>query len=140
MICIIAQNQKHFYDQVLIRNEVFLLEQQVPILEEIDYLDAQAIQFIAYDGNTPIGAARFRVVDGKGKVERVCVIKSHRKCGIGRLIMDTIEQYAKENHIMKLVLNAQMTALYFYKRLGYIEHGDIFLDANIEHKMMDKLL
>jgi len=140
MKCIIATSQKHFYDQVIIRSEVFLIEQNVPIKEEIDVLDAEAIQFIAYDENKPVGAARFRIVDGKGKVERVCVLLPYRKKGVGKLIMNTIEDYAKEQQIFKIVLNAQLTAMPFYKQIGYVEYGDIFLDANIEHKSMNKQL
>ena len=82
----------------------------------------------------------FRVIEGKGKVERVCVKKAYRKKGVGKLIMNTIEEYAKTQNITHLVLSAQLTALPFYQKLGYQEYGDVFLDANIEHKMMDKRL
>lgn len=140
MKCIIAKTQKHFYDQVIVRSEVFLIEQQVPIEEEIDILDSDAIQFIVYDDKLPIGAARFRIVDNKGKVERVCVIKTYRKSGVGKLIMTTIENYAKTQNINKLVLNAQLIAVPFYETLGYKKHGEIFLDANIEHIAMDKYI
>ncbi len=138
MECIIANLQKHFYDQVLVRSEVFLIEQKVPIDEEIDVLDGEATQFIVYDDNKPIGAARFRIIDGNGKIERVCVLKSYRKKGVGRLIMDTIEAYAKKQNIHHLILNAQLTALPFYQKVGYTAYGEIFLDANIEHKKMYK--
>lgn len=140
MKCIIAHKQKHFYDQVVVRSEVFLLEQNVPIKEEIDAHDTYAIQFITYDKDTPIGAARFRIIDNKGKIERVCVIKPYRKKGVGRLIMNTIEEYAKKQNINYLYLNAQLTSMPFYQKLGYQERGEIFLDANIEHKMMEKYL
>ena len=139
MQCIIATKQEHFYDQILIRKEVFIIEQEVPINEEYDEHDKTAIQFIVYDDQKAVGAARFRVVENKGKVERVCVLKSYRKNGVGKLLMDTIEHYAKtQTTVDKLVLGAQMTALPFYKKLGFTEYGDIFLDANIEHMSMDK--
>lgn len=138
MECIIATTQKHYYDQVRIRSEVFHLEQNVPIIEEIDELDNEAIQFIVYEKGIPIGAARFRLVDGRGKVERVCVIMKYRIKGVGRLIMSKIEDYAQSIQVNKLILNAQLSALPFYEKLGYIAYGDIFLDANIEHKSMCK--
>ncbi|HEY8364681.1 MAG TPA: GNAT family N-acetyltransferase [Haloplasmataceae bacterium] len=138
MYCIIAHEQKHFYDQIIIRSEVFLIEQNVPIKEEIDELDREAIQFIVYDEDTPIGAARFRIIDNYGKIERVCVLKTYRNHGVGRLIMNTIEDYAKEEGIKQLKLSAQLTALPFYQKLGYTAYGDIYLDANIKHQMMKK--
>lgn len=140
MKCIIANKQKHFYDQVIVRSEVFLLEQNVPIKEEIDYDDTYATQFIVYDNDTPIGAARFRIIDNKGKIERVCVLKSYRKKGVGKLIINTIEEYAKKQKINYLYLNAQVTSIAFYQKLGFQERGEIFLDANIEHKMMEKYI
>jgi predicted GNAT family N-acyltransferase len=142
MNCIIATKQEHFYDQILIRKEVFIIEQQVPINEEYDELDKTAVQFIVYDRDKAVGAARFRIVNQKGKVERVCVLKDYRKKGVGKLMMDAIEQYVKRQGLTleKLVLSAQLTALPFYEKLGYIAYGDIYLDANIEHKSMFKSL
>lgn len=141
MNCMIASKQEHFYDQVLVRKEVFLKEQHVPIDEEYDLLDKTAIQFIVYDGEKAVGAARFRIVDGKGKVERVCVLKEYRSLGVGKLMMENIEAYALNNSdVTKLVLSAQLTALAFYKKLGYVAYGDIYLDANIEHKSMYKII
>ena len=141
MKCFVATTQRHFYDQVRIRNTVFLLAQNVPIEEEIDTLDNDAIQFIVYDDDTPIGAARLRIVDNTGKVERVCVLKSYRKQGVGKLIMDTLEHYAESQHqTEQFILNAQLTAIPFYNALGYEEYGDIFLDANIEHRSMRKTI
>jgi predicted GNAT family N-acyltransferase len=139
MECFIATTQKHFYDQVIVRKEVFIIEQQVPINEEFDIHDCEAIQFIAYDNEKAIGAARIRLLPDKVKVERVCVLKEYRKYGVGKLMMTTIEDYTKEHTTLKkLGLNAQLTALPFYQKLGYQEYGDIFLDANIEHKSMIK--
>jgi predicted GNAT family N-acyltransferase len=141
MNCIIARTQEEIFDQILIRKEVFIIEQKVPINEEFDELDKTAIQFIVYDGMNPVGAARFRTIDKKGKIERVCVLKEYRKLGVGKLLMNTIENYAMKNtSVDHFYLNAQLTALPFYERLGYIPQGDIFLDANIEHKAMTKRL
>ena len=33
-------------------------------------------------------------------------------------------------------LSAQISAIGFYKKLGYIEEGGIYIDAGIEHKKM----
>ena len=45
--------------------------------------------------------------------------------------------YVKENDIRQSVrLGSQTHALEFYKRLGFIEFGDEYLDAGILHKDM----
>lgn len=141
MQCIIATEQKHFYDQVFVRKQVFIIEQQVPIEEEFDEYDRVAVQFVVYDGEKAVGAGRFRILNGQGKIERVCVLKDYRKKGVGRLIIESIEQYARENtDVSTIILNGQISAQPFYERLGYQAYGDIFLDANIEHRAMKKLL
>ena len=76
MKCIIATEQKHFFDQVLVRKDVFIIEQKVPIEEEFDEIDREAVQFVVYHGDQAIGAGRFRIIDNKGKIERVCVRKN----------------------------------------------------------------
>lgn len=139
MKCIIAQEQKHFYDQVLVRKQVFIMEQQVPVEEEFDEYDRDAVQFVVYDGDRPIGAGRFRILNNKGKIERICVLKPYRKRGVGRLLMETIEAYARTNtDVDVLILGAQLQAIPFYEKLGFTAYGEVFLDANIEHRWMKK--
>ena len=40
----------------------------------------------------------------------------------------------------RIALAAQLNARALYERAGYAAHGDVFLDAGIEHVMMDKRL
>lgn len=139
MECIIATNQAHFYDQILVRKEVFIKEQFVPIDEEYDELDKFATQFIVYDGEQAVGAARVRILTDYGKIERVCVLKSHRKRGVGKRLMEAMENYLVHTKgITKARLSAQVSAIPFYEKLGYTAYGPYYLDANIEHRMMEK--
>ncbi len=127
-------------DAFTIRKTVFVEEQQVPEEEEIDQFEDAADHFVLYDENHPVGAGRFRVVDGKGKVERICVLSSYRGKGSGKIIMEAIEQHALEKGLKKLKLNAQTHAIPFYEKLQYEVVSDEFLDAGIPHKTMEKAL
>jgi predicted GNAT family N-acyltransferase len=42
-----------------------------------------------------------------------------------------------ERELRDITLAAQMHAIGFYERLGYVARGDVFLDAGIEHRWMD---
>lgn len=84
------------------------------------------------------GAGRFRVLDGIGKVERICVLKENRKTGAGVAVMNKIEEYAKSQGISTLKLNAQTHAIPFYSNLGYETVSEEFMDAGIPHKTMKK--
>lgn len=135
----IVQSEREKQEAFEVRKIVFVEEQNVPLEEEIDEYDNTATHFVLYDGDSPVGAGRFREVDGYGKVERICVLSSYRKSkGAGRIIMDQIEQHAKEEGFTKLKLNAQTHAEGFYSKLGYETVSDIFMDAGIPHVTMIK--
>ncbi|MED3551593.1 GNAT family N-acetyltransferase [Cytobacillus praedii] len=134
----IVSNDNQLQEAFSIRKKVFVEEQQVPLEEEIDQYEEEAVHFLLYDQNLPIGAGRFRSVDGIGKVERICVLENHRKSGSGKAIMDKIEEYGKGEGVKKLKLNAQTHAIPFYSKLGYEIISEEFLDAGIPHRTMIK--
>lgn len=142
MATVIRVEKEEQYKQALeVRRDVFIVEQNVPPNEEIDDLEKDAIHFVAYDDEGyPIGAGRFRINNEKGKVERICVRKSHRGQQIGKLIMDKIEHVALSCRVPTLVLNSQTHAIPFYEKLGYKIISDEFMDAGIPHKTMEKRL
>jgi predicted GNAT family N-acyltransferase len=134
----VVENQKELEDAFSVRRTVFIDEQNVPAEEEIDHHEDESIHFVLYQQGSPIGAGRFRVVDGYGKVERICVVKEARKSGAGKAVMTGVENYARENGVQKLKLNAQTHAIPFYAGLGYEVVSEEFLDAGIPHKTMVK--
>src|SRR5213080_206048 len=134
----IVENEKELNDAYSVRKIVFVEEQNVPLEEEIDQFEDQATHFVLYNEGSPIGAGRFRIVDGYGKVERICVLKDSRKSGAGKVIMNSIEKFAEEKGLKKLKLHAQTHAIPFYSQLGYEVVSEEFLDAGIPHKTMIK--
>jgi len=121
-----------------IRQEVFVLEQLVPLEEEIDALDAQCVHAVAFD---PLGAA---VATGRllpdGHIGRMAVQKPFRGQGAGSAVLTTLTQVAREKGFAEVVLSAQTHALGFYVAHGFIAEGREYLDANIPHILMRKPL
>ncbi len=124
-----------------LRKEVFVKEQGVPLSLELDEHDATAIHFIVNDGEDTIATARLREIEPKvGKVERVCVLNSYRGKRLGVLIMESVEQYAKNIDFKILKLHAQSYAVPFYEKLDYVVTSPEFMDADIPHRAMEKEL
>ena len=127
-----------------IRRLVFIEEQSVPAELEWDGLDELAEHFMATRGLDPdtraLGTARMRVVGDTAKAERVAVLPSARRHGLGRLLMEAIETRARDHSLAKIQLNAQVAVVPFYEMLGYQGEGEIFLEAGIEHLAMSKTL
>ncbi|WLR53797.1 GNAT family N-acetyltransferase [Mesobacillus subterraneus] len=135
----IVNNDQELADAFEVRKSVFIHEQNVPEEEELDQFESDSVHFVLYDNNLKAaGAGRFRVLDGIGKVERICVLKENRKTGAGVAVMNKIEEYAKSQGISTLKLNAQTHAIPFYSRLGYVTVSEEFMDAGIPHKTMKK--
>lgn len=134
----ITKNQ--LIDHYLIRKTVFIEEQNVSYEDEFDLKEKEKIPFVVYDNKKPIGAARINIFSDYIKIERVCILKEHRSKGIGVFIMKHLEDYSKNLSIKELRLSAQVQALGFYEKLGYIKYGEMFLDANIPHYKMKKTL
>ncbi len=134
-----ATTKEQLDDAYSVRYTVFVDEQQVPAEEEIDQFEDDAEHVVLYDDNQkPTGAGRVRIVDGIGKLERICVLSSNRKNGAGRIIVDKLEELAIQQGVSKLKLNAQTHAISFYEKLGYEVVSDEFMDAGIPHVTMIK--
>jgi predicted GNAT family N-acyltransferase len=121
-----------------IRFEVFVEEQQVPIAEELDAMDAQCLHALALSQQGEAIATGRLLPDGH--IGRMAVKLSERKKGIGAAVLHALIQAARDRGFKEVVLGAQLHAKGFYLKQGFVEFGEVFLDANIEHVMMKKTL
>ncbi|GGE51438.1 N-acetyltransferase [Pullulanibacillus camelliae] len=140
MKIIVVENEHQYEDALKVRKQVFIDEQQVPMELEVDAFENEATHLVAYNGNSPIGAGRFRIKSNAAKVERICVLKDFRRQNIGLHIMQKIEELATELRLSELILHAQTHAQHFYEKLGYQVTSDVFYDANMPHVEMKKVI
>ncbi|WP_137291363.1 GNAT family N-acetyltransferase [Natronorubrum halophilum] len=137
----VVDTEREREDVFEVRQDVFVAEQGVDEDLEYDEHEETATHFVAYDADEPIGAARLREPkDGVGKVERVAVLESRREDGIGRAVMNAVEERARARGLESLTLHSQTRAAGFYRRLGYERYGEEFEEAEIPHVEMRKSL
>ncbi|KOS66743.1 acetyltransferase [Lysinibacillus contaminans] len=137
----VVDTKKEHDDAFAVRTKVFVEEQGIPLHLEYDEYDAMATHFIMYEGKKAVGAARLRIIeDNIAKIERVSILQSQRGKKLGALIMKEIEKYAITIQIKKLILHAQSYAIPFYEKLGYNVTSPEFMDADIPHRAMEKLI
>ncbi|KXZ68312.1 GNAT family N-acetyltransferase [Acinetobacter venetianus] len=117
-------------DAKLIRELVFISEQNIPEQDEWDDQDAISQHFVVYDQNQPIATARLLANNSVG---RVAVLKAYRGQGIGRLIMLEIIAYAQAQKRPNLQLSSQVHAISFYGKLGFSIQGDEYDECGIPH-------
>ncbi|MEK4011363.1 GNAT family N-acetyltransferase [Peribacillus sp. FSL M8-0224] len=126
-----------------IRKEVFVEEQGFPLefeFDEFDTLNALSEHILVYYNEKPVGTGRLRVVDGLGKLERICILEPYRKFGLGKIILKTLEEIAKEQGITQVKLHGQTQAEGFYKKLGYRTSSEVFMEDGGPHLLMIKEL
>jgi predicted GNAT family N-acyltransferase len=119
---------------LFIRRQVFVEEQHVSVeRESMD--DTESIHYLATYNELPAGAARYRKTTKGTKIERIAVLKNYRGKGIGEAILLKILDDVKSEEV--IYLHAQVNAIDFYKKNGFKETDNYFVDAGIDHVEMD---
>ena len=120
-----------------LRWDVFVVEQHVPEADELDGLDDACVHVLARMRGNVVGAARYRVLRGVVKIQRVCVDKPIRGAGVGAALIQFICADSGARHAR---LSAQTDALAFYEGLGFSSTGEVYMDAGLPHQDMEKEL
>jgi predicted GNAT family N-acyltransferase len=130
--------QEHKQSLTVVRCQVFVVEQQVPESLELDKNDVGCHHVLVSDSQgRPVGAGRIKA---DGHIGRMAVLKDCRGQGIGAAMLDALLQYARAQGHASVFLYAQISAVPFYARCGFMESGEPFMEAGIPHRPMVKRL
>lgn len=118
-----------------VRDEVFVREQGVPVALEHDALDPAGLHVLACltDG---VAVATGRLLPD-GQIGRMAVRRPWRGQGVGGAMLALLIEEARERSLAKVMLNAQVSALGFYRAFGFKEVGAPFVEAGIDHQAME---
>lgn len=123
-----------------IRRKVFIQEQHVPEAMELDQDDERAFHVLALDGKRAVGCGRFVAHESEVKIGRMAVTLELRGSGIGRRVLEFLMDAARQRGHRKAVLHAQLTAEGFYLKQGFTAIGEVFEEAGIMHRKMEREL
>ena len=134
-------DEAELFQALAIREVVFIEEQHVPETVERDAEDARAYHLLAIAEGHAIGTGRLVVLPSApkgemgtwGQIGRMAVLQSHRKNGVGNLLLAELEDEARRRGLTGVLVHSQLYALGFYERHGYKPVGAVFLEAGIEH-------
>ena len=123
-------------DQALpLRVEVFVQEQGVPLEMEQDEHDDLSEHLVVKNA-LGLGVATARLLPSEGGVARLgrmAVERQLRGHGLGRLMLQSAIQRAKQRADAALLIHAQTSAQAFYAQVGFVPQGDVFMEAGLEH-------
>jgi predicted GNAT family N-acyltransferase len=134
-------DEAELFQALAIREVVFIEEQHVPETVERDAEDARAFHLLAFAEGHAIGTGRLVVLPSSpkgesgtwGQIGRMAVLQSHRKSGVGNLLLADLEDEARRKGLTGVLVHSQLYALGFYERHGYTPVGAVFQEAGIEH-------
>lgn len=130
-----------------LRHAVFVEEQGVPVDEELDEHDHSAeergaVHMVGRHLGLPLATGRLLTdVGDDGELARVGRVAVRAECrgqGHGRAIMRALEEQARMRGFRGITLAAQVPSIGFYERLGYAVRGEVFMEAGIPHRWMDR--
>ena len=121
-----------------VREPVFVAEQGVPLELEWDELDPACHHVIARDvEGHPIGTGR---LTPDHRIGRMAVLPDWRGKGVGDALLRALLDEARKLGWREVTLHAQVTAINFYARHGFLPYGPRYEEAGIEHQSMRLLL
>ncbi len=125
-------------DLRLVRETVFVHEQQVPLEEEWDALDPICHHVVARDAQgRPIGTGR---LTPQRRIGRMAVLREWRGRGVGDALLEALLAQARRQQWPEVSLHAQVSAETFYARHGFLPEGERFSEAGIVHQGMRRRL
>lgn len=121
-----------------VRAEVFVREQGIPLDLELDEADQTAVHALALNRlGMPLATGRLlQHAPGVARLGRMAVIAPMRGSSVGRRLLEALIAAAAERGDHTVVVHAQSSAVNFYRRFGFVEHGPHFEEAGIVHVEM----
>ncbi len=118
-----------------IRCQVFVKEQGVDPVLEMDVFDKTASHYLLFSNDVAVGTARWRFTEFGIKLERFAILKEFRGLGYGAQLVSAVLKNISSQE-KSIYLNSQVNALNFYQKLGFVSQGSQFEEAGIYHYKM----
>lgn len=135
-----AQGHGDLAGALALREEVFVREQGVPVEEEIDGRDDEALHLLAFESERVIGTLRLLFDGTTVKVGRVAVERSSRRRGVAAAMLEEAIAEARRRGCTRARLASQLDAVAVYEGAGFAVESGVFEEAGIAHVWMGRTL
>lgn len=137
----IKYGTNEYEESIDLRNELFRKPWGLDIRDEDLSQDENMLMFGAYDGDTLIGTIFLAHGEKNiGIIKSVTVDKKYQGTGLGRYLMNYIEDVAREKGYKEAKLMGRVSVQVFYEKLGYKVISEPYDYKTIPHVDMIKKL
>lgn len=129
-------------DLVKVRTAVFVQEQGRAPATESDDVDSLALHAVAYNGlGQAVATGRLSGLEAAAvRIERMAVHRALRGSGVGRSLLQSLMDAARQRGHAEVALQAPCSAEGFYRRQGFVARRDVFDVDGIPHLDMVRAL
>ncbi len=131
-------NTKELYEILKARSEIFVMEQNIHY-QDMDDIDYKSLHCFLADGGKVYAYLRAFYADeacGIVKVGRVLTLRHGNGTGM-ELMNNSIQAIRQKMNCKKICIDAQKHAVGFYRKFGFEEVSDDFLEEGIVHVRME---
>lgn len=111
-----------------IRHDVFVNEQGVLLMTDVDQWDSQpgVVHALAANGNTCAGTVRLYPMGDQGlwKGDRLAVVRSQRTTAVGAQLVRFATATARSRGGLVMIASVQLPNVRFFERLGWTRDGE----------------
>jgi predicted GNAT family N-acyltransferase len=138
---IIDYGTPEYREMVKLRDEVLRKPLGLHFTPEELEQEQNDILMGAFEEDKLLGCCMLSRVNAQSiRLRQMAVLHNVQGKGIGRALMQFAENIARDQRYRVLVMHARLTAVDFYKKLGYEIKGDEFEEVTIPHYIMEKKL
>lgn len=119
-----------------IREKVFIQGQNIAVDVERDIYDKEADHVVVYEENIAVATGRLIYKDGEYLIGRIGVLPEYRGKRYGDLVVRMLVDKAFRKGAFDVFVHAQLSAVDFYKKIGFKRFGDVYIESGIEHISM----
>lgn len=103
-------------------------------------IDAEHILIVGFKGNELVATAILVPKGDSCKIRQVAVLSSVQRLGIGSRLMAFCETHARDLTFQYIFCHARKHAVPFYEHNGYVSEGEYFLELEMPHLYLKKIL
>ncbi|WP_371379205.1 GNAT family N-acetyltransferase [Thalassotalea aquiviva] len=118
-----------------VRQKVFVYERRIPFEVEFDQFDRQAHHVLVTDEESNEPLATGRITDN-GEISRICVVIPQRKSPIGKEVIKTLLQIARQRKVEEVYINSALDAVDYFTKHHFRPVGSVFMEAGIPRQRM----
>ncbi len=135
----IVHGSGQYRQACLLRNATLRIPLGLDLYDEDLESESVYRHFGVFDGEELIACLVIVPLEsGKVQLKQMTVDEAFRGKGIGRLLMERVEECLVVSGVGEIRLHARETALGFYEQLGFVIEGERFLEVSILHRSMSK--